>query len=209
MDYQINIQDLFSMAFGLRRPIYVVQTDVKLSQNSSLYDPQQTVLTLPADETLKSSLGTAVLSPVYLEAGQYKERLNDGRIITVPYPELLLPATTLLEVNLKKVITKTPLVGGQGTFKEYISFDDYDVRIRSVFVGNTPEQVSDFLKQLMALWQVPKEINVACDYLDILGIEALVIENIVPQQLEGRPLMLPFEITCVSDKPTQLAFNAV
>jgi hypothetical protein len=205
MEYQINIQELFQQAFGLRRPVYVVNNSPQDQANIS-YKDVPTLPVLAANDSIKSSLGTAVLSPVLLENGNYKQRLADGRIITVEYAELLLPPTTIVEVNLKKVVVKTPLVSGQGTFKEYISFDDYDVRIRGVFVGNTLDDVNAFMRRLMEVWAVPKEVGVVCDYLDLLGVEALIIENITPQKLEGRPLMLPFEMTCISDKPLQLNF---
>lgn len=206
MEYTINIQDLFQQAFGLRRPIYVVQAEpTTIAQATNNYNqPLQTVFQLPAEGSIKSTLGTVVLNPVLFESGSYKQRLGDGRIVTVDYSELLLPPATLVEVNLKKVVVKTPLVSGQGTFKENVSFDDYEVRIRSVFTGESIDEVEDFMRRIMELWTIPKEIKVVCDYLNLLDIDALVIESITPQQLEGRPLMLPVEISCVSDKPLQL-----
>lgn len=228
MEYTLNIQDLFQQAFGLRRPIYVVgieppifgrdgnyqtpkndpslelKTDnVPTSKNS--YKQPPTIFQLQLDEgNAKSSLGTVVLNTVKFRAGSYKERLNDGRIITSSYPELMLPPATVVEVNLKKVVIKTPLVSGKGTFKEDICFDDFDVRIRSVFTGNSVDEVETFLRRLMEMLTIPKEIKVASDYLNLLGVDYLVIENIVPQQMEGRPLMLPVEISCISDNPLQL-----
>ena len=208
MGYVIDVQELFRQAFGLNRRIYTVE-NTNTAQELPQYEVSGQLKTIPTGDTLKSSLGTAILNPVLFEAGSYKERLTNGQIITSDYPELLLPPTTLLEVNLKKVITKTALVAGQGTFKEYISLDDYTVRIRTIITGDSPEEVDDYLRQILLLWQVPKHIEVVSDYLDLFGIEALVIESVTPRKLEGRPLMLPLEIACISDKPLQLMFNGV
>lgn len=210
MAFIISIEDLFRRAFGLRRPIYTVKsTDTEPTSFDNQFSSELTTIqSLPADEPLKSSLGTAILSPLTFEGGQYKQRLKDDRIVVVQYPELTLPPTTLSEVTLKKITIKTPLVSGEGTFKEFITIDDYLIRIRGIFIGNTVEDVANFRRTLMTFWPIPKEIEIISDFLNSLGIEALVIDDMIPRQLEGSPLMFPFELSCTSDKPLQLNFGS-
>lgn len=215
MEYSINIAQLYEQAFGERRPIYLPLIRPILP-TVSRYQPQEQNLAstieyegveriiFDEDNEAKSSLGTVVVSPVEFQAGSYQQRLVNGELRRVDYPKLLLPPTTVLQVDRSKKIIKTPLHGGRGEFKEMIGTNDATVRIRGIWINETNDDREAMIRSLSQLEQVPKELEVACDYLSWLGIQHLVIESMNLPILQGQPTMQPFELNCTSDNPIEL-----
>ena len=217
MEFKINLEEAYAQAFGVRRPIYVPVSKPILGEPQGYQDSKvsatepiefQNIKTLEIDvSSLKSSLGTQVLSPITFLGGSYKERLDNGQITNSDYDEFMLPPTSTVEVGFLKTVVKTPLRGGRGTFKEMIGEADARVRIRGILLGEDSKRPEQGIRSLYELNKVPSELSVVCDYLSWLGIDYLVIESLNFPDLQGKPNMQPFELNCISDKPIQLILN--
>lgn len=217
---QFNIEE-YQKVFGRQKPFFItdafgVKPSVASFEITEAQSPQQ-IFEFEIEESsfiegemIQTALGTAVVSPIKFEAGQYKKRLENGQIVISSYPEMILPYTSTIQVDLKKNIVRTALsgTGSGGTFKELINLDDAHIRIRGIAISEDqnkrPEQ---FIRQLKGLWLLRKELEVTCDYLTWLGISHLVIEDANFPAVNGQPGMQPFELKCYSDIPTELTFN--
>ncbi len=114
--------------------------------------------------------------------------------------EYLLP-NTILSMTSKKNIVKTALVNRDGTVKEQISIDDWDLRIRGVLVGkgdNYPEEE----KQLMVDWYKRKKsmnIQNVKTAICLEGKEKVVIEDLSFPEIRGFENTQPYEMRLSSD----------
>ncbi len=217
MEFNIDLQEAYAKAFGVRLPIYIPVTVPVTGQPNDYTQPQatqtealkfQNISTLKIDtSSVKSSLGTIVLSPITFRGGSYKERLRSGQIITSQYDDFMLPPTATLQVKFDKNIVKTPLRGGRGEFKEMIGTSDPRIIIRGILIGEELKRPEQDIRKLKALEEVPSELAVVCDYLGWLGIDYLVIQSLNLPDLKGKPNMQPFELSCLGDKPIELILN--
>lgn len=212
--FNINLQQVVQAAFGIRRQVFQpVNTSDPIAKETFAKQQQAEQGQISFDElpqlqfddsSVKTTLGTLVVSPITFKAGSYKERLSNGDIANIKYEELMLSPTAIIEVRMNKLTVKTPKYGGRGTFKEQTGFDDPTVTIRGVLIGEDLKRPAQQIRQLVALKQVPSEIRVVCDYLSWLGINYLVIDSLKFPPLKGQPSTQPFELTCTADEPVQL-----
>lgn len=217
MAFKIDLKEAYKKAFGVRMPIYIPVTiptkgqpkNYQVSANNPTEPVEfQNVSTLKIDtSSIKSSLGTVVLSSITFKGGSYKERLGNGQIITSRYEEFMLPPTATVQVNFQKTVVKTPRRGGHGEFKEQIGTSDAKVLIRGILIGEDMKRPEQDIRKLHALNNVPSELAIICDYLGWLDIDYLVIESLKLPDLKGKPNMQPFELACSSDKPIELIVN--
>jgi len=217
MAFEIDLQEAYKKAFGIRTPIYVaVSPPLKSAPNdfkNSEAQPSQEidfseVKTLKIDTSeVRSSLGTLVLSPITIQAGAYQERLDNGEIRNTSFDEFMLPPTSTVQVNFKKIVVDTPLRGGQGEFTEMIGTANADIRIKGILIGKDLKRPEQLIRRLKQLEKIPKHLGVVCDYLQWLEINYLTIRSVNLPVLEGSPSMQPFELICKSDNPTNLIIN--
>ena len=108
--------------------------------------------------------------------------------------------TVLLTISQSKTIIKTSIQGRNGTVKEYINDGDYIVNIKGLLHTSAPdvyplEQVNDLVRLLKA----SRPLEVISDYLRLLEIDLLVVEDYQLMQREGFTNTQLFEINAVSD----------
>lgn len=119
--------------------------------------------------------------------------------------------TVLITVSQSKNIVKTPIVGRNGTIKEYISDGDYLIDIRGMIVSQYPlVYPRDEVSLLIELLNLPKQIPVASDFLNIFEIGSIVVEFYSIGEKLGSRNEVPFEIQAWSDnaEEIQLTSNA-
>lgn len=94
--------------------------------------------------------------------------------------ERLVMNDAVVAITRSKNIVSTALAGMDGTVKEYINMDDYQIRIAvgvqaqrdGVLVDEYPE---DGIRQLRSFFDVNEAINVQSAFLDIFDIDRIVI----------------------------------
>jgi hypothetical protein len=163
------------------------------------------------DGYMASSLsGLPVMCWLKFVGGTYVD-LNGN---TVVIPDVTLE-TVVLTVTQHKNIKKTRITGRNiGSVKEHIGMDDFDVEIRAILTADAPvnESVQKMpqdgvypRENMSELWRVlsaPISIPIECWYLQMFGIENLVIDDSPTfQQIEGEYSMQRIVIPCVSDYP--------
>lgn len=152
-----------------------------------------------------SKLGTPVFADLEFLGGRY-ETNSPG--IFKDFEAVKFDAV-LITVNQAKKIIRTEIQGRDGTVKEYIGMDDYEVNINGIITGANgvrPTSEVDALKKVM---DAPIAIDVVSAYLQALGIDQIVVLSCAWEQDEGGYSYQTFSINAVSDVPQELRLTNV
>jgi Domain of unknown function (DUF6046) len=150
-----------------------------------------------------STFSTAQLA-IRFEGGTYQD--GNGKDISFEAIEL---KTALVSVSQAKQIIKTQIQGRDGSVKEYIGDDDYNVQIVGTLTGANGVQPLNDLINLKKLLNAPIPLDVSCEYLYSLGIFKLVVESYDLPQDAGGISYQTFTINCISEIPKELRITNV
>lgn len=155
-----------------------------------------------------SYLGTPIFSNLTLsvEGNQFVDL--EGNTIEI---DPLTMNTVLMTVRQTKNIVMTPIQGRNGTVKEYISDGDYVITavgaivteqtLQNFFGNRFPIEEVDALIQLL---QAQKELRATSNFLQLFGIDDVVITGYDLPQQQGSREIQPFTINMVSDTAIEL-----
>lgn len=137
-------------------------------------------------------LGTPVFSDLILENGK-------GGVVYL--------GEALVSVSQVKNVIATPVVGRNGTIKEYVSDGDFAIKIQGVLVSSDSHYPKEAFADLLNVLKKPDAIAVTSWFLQQFGIFNLVITDYACPQAEGFENMQPFEISALSDTPIELVLQ--
>jgi hypothetical protein len=153
--------------------------------------------------------GLPVFNPIHFGTMDEKRPVEWVRLLRKErMPELYLPCV-LFTINGSKSVVKTEVVGQRkiGSVKEFMGYNDYQVRITGVLF-NTKEKIDEYpIKQfndLRRVCEAPVAVPVVNTILNRAGIMNLVIEDFSFPPFPGKENVQPFELSCVSDEPFEL-----
>lgn len=121
----------------------------------------------------------------------------------------LLLQNTIISMKMKKTIVETPLIGRQGTVKEQISIDDWDISIKGMIVSADNEYPDDAVKELKDF----VEINEALDISSVLTAimldkdEKIVIKDFDLSEMHGIQHAQGFTMSMISDIKFELILS--
>jgi hypothetical protein len=161
-----------------------------------------------------SYLGTPIFHQIRLKAGNYYI-LENGNAVLKNFPaDLILPATTTVDINRAKVIAKTQINGNSGTVKEVWGFSDWEITVRGMIItegeneGNNANIFPE--KEINSIYEyenITDSIEVSGGMFGILKIKRLCIEKITFSQVTGMPNIIPFQMNCTSDEAAEIIFK--
>lgn len=216
-NFRFDIQQAFESAFGYSGLMRFPEADKEpvpapgfsypaassAPQESGLFDFSGVqVISEDEAENPISLLGTPIYMPFKTLPGTYKVKEN-GRVVERRFEGYDFQPTTLLEITRSKEVVKTKINGRNGTVKEYITLNDYDISIKTLLISETGSPL-DELQKLKNLCDVPASIPVQGKLFEVLGIFEIVIERDSLAMVEGKRKMIPVSFSCVSDEPVQL-----
>lgn len=196
---KLNIIRASNIAISELARTYNVQTARTLKVVKNDFDGKIDKTDFTDKELYKSTLGTPVFSDLTFKGATYTD--NRGRQVT--FNDFVIPLV-LMNVSLPKRNIKTDIQGSDGTSKEYIGQDDYQITINGIIAGPNGHYPID---EVNALHQVAKAnipIEVISTYLQNLDIFNIVIEDISYDQEPGGYSKQNFTITAISDMPIEL-----
>lgn len=204
MDNRYNISQLFKLAFGVNLPVYLTVPIGKQPTHTAEYG---SIRTVEREEAMRlSKLGTPIVFPVKFTAGSYKFYDYQSKIVEKQLSDFWLPPATMVDFSRVKNISRTDVIGGNGTVKEIYGFDDWQIRIRTV-CHNDELSSREYEKRLIEWSEVIQSISVEGDLFGWKNIHNLVIESIDIRSLEGTPNVIPIELNCISDEPFELIYR--
>lgn len=143
-----------------------------------------------------SKLNTIVYSNVIFNAGvildengAQVDKWDDFRIDDV-----------LLNVSQSKKIITTEIQGRDGTVKEYIGLDDFQVQITGRLNGTYNVNPKELTRQLKIILSAGQPLEITSWYLQNLDITDIVVKDFNFGQTEGEYSTQYFTINAMSDK---------
>jgi len=149
-----------------------------------------------------SKLGTAIYDNIQFPEGQWTD--VDGNAQT--YPSFRLDAVTL-RVNRRKDIVKTNRAGANGTIKEYISFDDFQIEV----VGIVTPQAIDLpnaepvaeLEKFAKLEKAETSVSIISKLLNnYFNVTHVVVEDFGMARIGANSWQITMQL--ISDNPIDL-----
>jgi hypothetical protein len=147
-----------------------------------------------------SPLGTPVVADIVFQGGTYTDN-DTGKSVT--FSDITL-ATVLVTLAQPKRIVRTEIQGRDGSVKEYIGMDDYQVTINGLITGTNGTFPFQDVAALHAICKAPVTIPVISAYLQLFDIFNLVIVDFAFDQEPGGYSKQAFNLNCISDKPVEL-----
>jgi hypothetical protein len=148
-----------------------------------------------ADEPLAiSQLGTPVYSDLTFDGGTYTD--DAGNTIEL---DTLNFQTVLMVVEQAKNIVTTQIAGANGTVKEYIGLNDYNITIQGIITGKNQQYPQSEVNSLIEILNAPIAIGLTANFLAQFGIDNAVVTDYSFPQMEGSNSMQPFNIALLSD----------
>jgi Domain of unknown function (DUF6046) len=168
------------------------QKESDISSEAVDFGPESTVGSDGVVRRTSAYLGIPVFSDLVL---------SDKRGVEVYLGE------ALVNVSQVKNIISTPVVGRNGTIKEYVSDGDFAIKIQGVLASGNSLYPKEAFSDLLELLQTPDAIAVTSWFLQQFNIFNLVITDYACPQAEGFENMQPFEISALSDTPIELVLQ--
>lgn len=157
----------------------------------------------PDPELYRSSLGTPVYADITFKSVQYSTDAGDS--ITT---DDITYYAVLLTVDQAKKIIRTEIQGRNGTVKEYIGMDDYQIKIQGVITASNGVHPRNEIAKLKKMLDAPVPIPVVSAYLQNMGINYLVVNSYSLGQEAGGYSYQTFSIDAISDEPQQIVLSA-
>lgn len=151
-------------------------------------------------ELYKSALGTPVVIDLTFQSVTYTD-FAQGRQITTDEVRL---QTVLCSVSRPSIIVKTQIQGRNGTVKEYISKDDYQISINGIIAGQNGQYPEAESLAVQRMCEAPVPIPVVSRFLNGMGIYNVVVEDYSMPQVAGGISRQDFSINAISDEPLEL-----
>lgn len=149
-----------------------------------------------------SDLGTPVMQDITFKSVTYTDFTTGLKRTTTD----LKLQTILLNVTQAKKIVMTEIQGRDGTVKEYIGLDDFEITINGIINGQAGHNPTDDIISLKNNVLIPRvSIPVVCTYLNNLGITTITVKDFTLDQEAGGYSKQNFTINCLSDAEVVLS----
>lgn len=202
-DKRYNLAQLFQKAFGINSPIFITEPlSKKEVQNLDFKGIEMLPDYYKKEAT--SWMGTPIIGQLTFKGGTYKYFNGIGEVKEIEMDEFTLPPATLFSFRRAKNITKTNLLGSNGTVKELFGFDDWIIDCKGIAV-DTPD-VSAFtqIENLLKWERLASSIQISGNLFTSKDINAITIEDYKQDAVQGSPSIIPFSMVLNSDEPIEL-----
>lgn len=209
MDVRYNVSELFQLAFGINVPIYLPEPFTRDLPPNVVFD---SVKVLPdfnlADS--KSWMGTPIMFELVFvgDENKYKKFSLNGEIKEVSLANYILPAATMFQFRRAKNITRTNVLGSNGTVKEIFGFDDWVIDVKGLCLDEPNRSAISQLEELLKWEQLADSISVSgkiCGMMDIYSININEFSHNIVQGSNGS--VIAYEMQLFSDDPAELIMN--
>ena len=184
-----------SAVYGLANFAGLKNIKIMDAQNSPYVIEQGEAQDVPLQKFV-SKLGTVVYSNIIFNAGSILDQ--NGTIINT-FDDFRID-DVLLNVSQSKKIITTEIQGRDGTVKEYIGLDDFQIQITGRLNGSYNVNPKELTRQLKIILSAGQPLEIASWYLQNLDITDIVVKDFNFGQTEGEYSTQYFTINAMSDK---------
>lgn len=195
-EISLSIAELFEKAFGYLPTAFERQLEAGLPRKKDPKTPDS-----PYANELTARKGS------YLVA---KDKFGFEYYMPVTLGDLPLEHP-VVSVNCKKTLVETALTERQGTVKELISSEDWEITIRGLIISKDGGFPEDEMQELTDLFYKKESLELKCPITDIFLVHAekegkayVVIKEMSLPEVKGIMNVRPYELKLVSDSPFNL-----
>lgn len=198
---------------GINSKINIIKSTFGLSNvNTLVHLPNGTTSTIPLQPftvtPISGNISTNPLIPLSTSKIANADMLYLGGYVfsnlDISGYEIKFPVV-LFEVSQKRNIVTTKIQGRDGSIKEYISDEDYEIKIKGTIPGENGAFPIASVTQFMNICTAKQALKINSAYLNgIFGIYNIVISTYTINQEAGKASEFPFTMTAVSDSPIEL-----
>ena len=183
-----------SVVFGLANFAGINNIKIMDAQNSPYVIEAGEAQDIPLQK-FTSKLGTIVYSNIIFNAGVI---LGENGV--ADYWDDFRIDDVLLNVSQSKKIITTEIQGRDGTVKEYIGLDDFQIQITGRLNGSYNVNPKELTRQLKIILSAGQPLEITSWYLQNLDITDIVVKDFNFGQTEGEYSTQYFTINALSDK---------
>ncbi|WP_417366898.1 DUF6046 domain-containing protein [Flavobacterium beibuense] len=195
---QYNVAQLFQVAFGLNSPVFITEPILK---NTPANISFKGVEMLPDyyEPEAKSWMGTPIIFPSSFNGRSYKRYDTTGRIEYVAMDDMFFPPATMFSFRRSKNITRTTLLGNEGTIKEIYGFDDWVIDVRGLCLDEPNRSAHEQLEALLRWEEIADAIDISGQLFEQRKISRVAIADWADNVQQGSPGVISFQCQLFSD----------
>lgn len=199
MDTRYNVSELFQAAFGVNSPVYITEDLIKTAPASLRFAG---IEVLPdyykADST--SWMGTPIMFSAKFLGRSYNKYTATGQIESVAMADFQLPSVTMFSFRRAKSITRTNVLGSNGTVKEIYGFDDWVIDVRGLCLDEPTQSAHQQIENLLKWERLADGIGISGSLFEQKEISQVAISDWSDNLQQGSPGVIPFQFQMYSDE---------
>lgn len=209
-DIRYNIGELFQAAFGINSPVYI--TEPFLRQAPARFDWSGVDVLPSLEEQInekklpESWMGTPIAFEAEFDGEEvsYLRYKMNGELEEVNLPSQVFPATTMFSFRRSKNITRTNVLGSNGTVKEIYGFDDWHIDVRGLCLPLPDKTSLQQLEELLEWEKLADAVKIKGSLFRKLNIFRVAIADFAYNIPQGKPDVVAFTMQLYSDDPLEL-----
>lgn len=197
---EFDLKEIFRTVWGYNAPPFMFDLQNKVQKKLGFNAPDEANEAYDFGTTPERRETNIKGSPFYAKNANGNEVFLPIWLIHEDGSKFLLP-NTVSSFTSKTTIVETPMVSRQGTVKEEISVDDWEINVKGIIVSTDddyPDQQVYDLNQLKVA-SITFGIENARASLLLEENEMVVIKSLTFPELKGMKNIQPFEMNLVSD----------
>lgn len=197
--FKYNLSELFQSAFGIATTVYIPQLFTPPPSQQINYD---SIKALPEhySSTDSSWMGTPIMFQAKFKGGSYMRYKANGEIEFVNMQDYKLPPATMFSFRRAHNITRTNLLGANGTVKEIYGFDDWVIDVKGLCLDEPSRSAHDQLKELLQWEKIADSIGISGELLEQREISQIAISDWSDNLQQGSSGVIPFSFQMWSDE---------
>ncbi len=202
-DQRYNLSQLFKAAFGINSPVYVIDPIGKESKSAISYEGIQ-ILPDYYEAESKSWMGTPIIFAATLKGDSYQQYNSTGEIVRVSLNDFELPPATMFSFRRAKNVTRTNLLGSNGTVKEIYGFDDWVIDVRGLALDEPNRSAQEQITELLKWERLADAVKITGKLFNQHQIDRIVIADWSDNVTQAKPGVIPFQFQMFSDEAIEL-----
>lgn len=198
-DKKYNVSKLFQSAFGINSPVYITETQRKEKPATFSYKGIETLPEYYKADSV-SWMGTPIMFSAKFLGRTYQRYNSNGEIERVEMNDFQLPPATMFSFRRAHNITRTNVLGNNGTVKEIYGFDDWVIDVRGLCLDEPKQSAHEQLEQLLKWEELADGIDISGTLFEQRRISRVAIADWNDNLQQGSYGVIPFQFQLFSDE---------
>lgn len=205
-DVKYNVSQLFKDAFGINSPVFITQPFTKDKPANISFKGLEVVPDYYESDS-RSWMGTPIVFSAKFEGGNYRRYKANGQTEIISMQGFTLPPATMFSFRRAKNITRTNVLGSNGTVKEIYGFDDWVIDVRGLCLDEPNRSAAEQIETLLLWEELADGINVSGKLFSQHKIDRVAVSDWSDNVTQGKPGVVPFSFQMYSDDPLEMLYQ--